>query len=364
MIHPARKFGIVFGGLALCSVAVADDAKNDTKVQPVATAQATVQTVSRDVRLEQDVAARLYDEARFSLSLRREPLAQMLALVENVTSVRFRCGTLPDAPISVNAQDAPLFATLEPLLQEMGFAMQRDGLNVFLFSNRVAGGDNALDVPAAWTVWKGVGAPPVGWTNPRRRSNAATTRVTADALVNANPFAVEWNAPSSDPNRANWAPTTLQVDAEKRPGIAVSAPSNNRPDNAPQWMRWPLDLREVPTGAQLSIQTPCDVTLFVNGAPLISGRRGSLSVSLDRVLQPGANCLALHWARVPKNLNTPLLRYEWFVAGKLDMPAAAQAGARLDSQNPQLSLPVLVQPDSAPRPGESGSSFADAPRQR
>ena len=74
----------------------------------------------------------------------------MLALIENATAVRFRCGTLPDAPISVNAQDAPLFATLEPLLQEMGFAVRRDGLNVFLFSNRVPGADNAPDAPVAW----------------------------------------------------------------------------------------------------------------------------------------------------------------------------------------------------------------------
>ena len=77
MIHIARKFGTVFCGLAFCGAAVADDASGSAKVQPVAD-QAAVQTVSRDARLEHDVAQRLTDEARFSLSLRREPLAQML----------------------------------------------------------------------------------------------------------------------------------------------------------------------------------------------------------------------------------------------------------------------------------------------
>src|SRR5437016_1861707 len=124
MIHTARKFKLVIAGLTVCGMAACGGA-DEAKVQPV----------SRDVRAERDVAQRLSDEARFSLTLRRQPLAQMLALVERATAVRFRCGALPDAPISVTAQDAPLFATLEPLFQEMGFAMRRDGLNVFLFNN-------------------------------------------------------------------------------------------------------------------------------------------------------------------------------------------------------------------------------------
>jgi hypothetical protein len=360
MIHTARKLGFVFCGLSLCGAVGANDANVGAATQPKVAepAQPTVQTVSRDAQLEHDVAQRLTDEARFSISLRREPLAQMLNLVENATAVRFRCGTLPDAPISVNAQDAPLFATLEPLFQEMGFAMRRDGLNVFLFSNRSIGNDNAPDVPVSWTVWKGVGAPAAGWTNPRARASTPTGRVTADSLVNAAPLSLEWNAPRADATSANWVPASLRVDASSRPGIMVSAPEA---DNSPVWMRWPLNLREVPAGAQLSLQTPHEVTLFVNGAPLVSGRRGAVSINLDKVLKPGNNCLALHWARVPKKLETPLLRYEWFVAGKPDVQSPAQAGARIDNQNPQLSQPVLIQPENGPRPGDAGSSFADAP---
>ncbi len=358
MNHTTRKFGTVFCGLALCGIAGAEDART-----PDAQPTATVQTIARDLNMERDVAHRLEDEARFSLSLRREPLAQMLSLVENATALRFRCGALPDAPISVDVQDAPLFATLEPLLQEMGFALRRDGLNVFLFSNRVTGGDNAPDVPAAWTVWKSAAAPPPGWSNPRPRVASPTGRISADALVHAAPLSVQWNAPRSDNGgNAGWSPAALQIDGSNHPGIAVSVVSATpHAENAPVWMRWPLDLREVPAGAQLTLETPSDVTLFVNGAPLISGRRGKMQVALDRVLKPGANCLALHWPRVAKSA-APLLRYEWFIGGKPDVQAPAQAGARMDNQNPQISLPILIQPDNGQRPGDTGSSFADAPR--
>ena len=323
---------------ALVNWAVADDA--------------TVHNVSSAARLEREVAQRLTDESRISLSLRQQPLAQMLALVESTTAVRFRCATLPDAPISVNAQDAPLFATLEPLFQEMGFATRRVGLHVFLFSNRVPGRDNAPDTPAAWSVWQGAEAPAAGWANPRPRTAARGVQITADALINSNPLNLQWNAPPSTDKSRAWTPAAMQVDAAHKPGVTVTANAAG-----PVWMRWPMDLREVPAGAQLSLETPCDVTLFVNGAPLVSGRHGALVVNLDKMLHAGENCIALHWPQTVSAGLDPLLRYEWFVAGKPDAAPAAQGGAPR-SGNPHVSQPLLINPGSS-RPGEAGTTLAE-----
>src|SRR5207247_812457 len=63
MIHTARKFKLVMAGLAVCGMAACGGA-DEAKVQPI----------TRDVRAERDVAQRLSDEARFSLTLRRQPL--------------------------------------------------------------------------------------------------------------------------------------------------------------------------------------------------------------------------------------------------------------------------------------------------
>jgi hypothetical protein len=331
----------------------AQKSQNDAQVTPI--------TTTRNVRLEQEIATLLEDESRFTLTLRREPLADVMALIEKATAVRFRCGALPDAAISVNAQDAPLFSTIEPLFQEIGFAVRREGLNLYVFNNRAPGiGDNAPDAPLAWQVWQGKGAPPAGWANLRLRGVGRTGRVSADALVNSSPLSVEWNAPKADGASANWQAAALELDNERRPGIAITAPL--QAGNGAVWMRWPLNLREVPAGAQLLIETPSDATFYVNGAPLMAGRRGSVLVDLGRVLQPGANCLALHWPRAGDLKGAPLLRYEWFIAGKMNAPSTV--AAPLAMPLPQISQPVLTRPDGPNRPGNAGSTIADVPRPR
>lgn len=343
----AVAFGAAFS--VVHKIAVADDTPG---AQPVAGV--------RDARLEEKIAARLEEQSRFTLSLRQEPLSDMMALIETATAVRFRCGTLPDALISVNAQDAPLLATIEPLFQDMGFAMRRDGLNVFVFSNRAPGAmENNPSQPVSWNIWKGKGAPPVGWVNARvSQTSKLTGRVTAESLIKGSPLALGWNAPQADNLKsANWQNASVQLDTAKHPGIAVVAPKNEK--EAPVWMRWPLHLREVPPGAQLLLETPADVTLFVNGAPLLSQRRGTMLVDLGRVLQRGDNCLALHWRRVTTDLQgAPLLRYEWFVAGKMNAPNQASLAPPLFGA-PKVSQPLLDRPDGGKRPGDAGSTLAE-----
>ncbi len=322
---------------------------------------------TRDARMEERIAVQLEEQSRFTLSLRQEPLSDMMALLEKATAVRFRCGALPDALISVNVQDAPLLATIEPLFQDMGFAMRRDGLNLFVFSNRVAGStENNLNQPISWHQWKGNGAPPSGWTNARASSgNSLSGRVTAESLINGAPLSLSWNAPHSDNLKsADWQNVALQLDTVRRPGISIAAPQKENKDGkeAPVWMRWPLNLREVPSGAQLLIETPCDATLYVNGAPLLSGRHGSMLVDLGRVLKRGTNCLALHWPRVPQDLQgAPLLRYEWFVAGKMNAPSVASLAPPL-YETPAVSQPLLNRPVGNNRPGDAGAIIAEANR--
>ncbi len=317
----------------------------------------------RNAQLEEKIAGQLEEQSRFTLSLRQEPLSDVMALLETATSVRFRCGTLPDALISVNAQDAPLLATIEPLFQDMGFAMRRDGMNLFVFSNRAAGSvENNPNLPVSWSLWKGKGAPPAGWTNALAVSGSPLSKhVTAESLINGSPLSIGWNAPRSDNlKNADWQNAALKLDTARRPGIAVAGPKNDK--ESPVWMRWPLNLREVPAGAQLLIETPCNVTLFVNGAPLLSNRHGSMLVDLGRVLQRGTNCLALHWPRVPQDSQeAPLLRYEWFVAGKMNAPEVAALAAPL-YETPSISQPLLNRPDNGIRPGESGATIAEANR--
>lgn len=318
---------------------------------------------ARNAQLENKIAAQLEEQSRFTLSLRQEPLSDMMALLENATAVRFRCGTLPDALISVNAQDAPLLATIEPIFQDMGFAMRRDGLNLFVFSNRATGDvESTPNQPLSWNLWKGNGAPPPGWMNARADvANAFDKRVTAEALIHGSAVSVGWNAPRADNlKNAAWQPLALQLDTSRRPGIGAAVPKNDK--ESPVWMRWPLTLREVPPGAQLLIETPSDVTLFVNGAPLLSNRRGLMLVDLGRVLQRGTNCLALHWPRVSSaQQEAPLLRYEWFIAGKMNAPAAASLAAPL-YETPSISQPLLNRPNGGPRPGEAGATIAETKR--
>ena len=323
---------------------------------------------ARDAQMEERIALRLEEQSRFSLSLRQEPLSDMMALLENATAVRFRCGALPDALISVNVQDAPLLATIEPLFQDMGFAMRRDGLNLFVFSNRAAGSvENNRNQPVSWSLWKGKGAPPSGWANARAASgNPLTGRITAESLINGAPLSLGWNAPRADNVKsADWQNVDLQLDAARRPGIAIAAPQNDNKDAlapSPVWMRWALNLREVPSGAQLLLETPCDATLYVNGAPLLSNRRGSMLVDLGRVLQRGTNCLALQWSRVPQDLQgAPLLRYEWFVAGKMNAPSVASLAPPL-YETPAVSQPLLNRPDGGRHPGDAGATIAEAKR--
>ena len=350
--------------LGSTTVMVADKAAraDETANNPGAAATQTV-AGARDARLEEKIASRLEEQSRFTLSLRQEPLSDMMALIETATAVRFRCGTLPDALISVNAQDAPLLATIEPLFQDMGFTMRRDGMNLFVFSNRAPGAmDNHPAQPVSWTLWKGKAAPPVGWANARTATaQKLTGRVTAESLIKGSPLSLAWNAPQSDTlKNANWQNVSVQLDTAKHPGIAVVAPQAGK--ESPVWMRWPLNLREVPPGAQLLLETPADVTLFVNGAPLLSGRRGPMLVDLGRVLQRGANCLALHWPRVPQDLKgAPLLRYEWFVAGKMNAPSQASLAPPLYG-TPKVSQPLLNRPDNGQRPGDAGSTIAEVKR--
>ena len=326
---------------------------------------------TRNAQMEERIAGRLEEQSRFTLSLRQEPLASVMALLENATAVRFRCGTLPDALISVNAQDAPLLATIEPLFQDMGFAMRREGLNLFVFSNRTAGStENNPNLPVSWSVWQGQGAPPAGWMNARAISdNSLKGHVTAESLINGTPLSIGWNAPNNDNfKNSAWKNAALTLDTARQAGICVAGPQNDK--DAPVWMRWPLNLREVPTGAQLLIETPCDATLFVNGAPLLTNRHGSTLVNLDRVLQRGTNCLALYWPRVPQKLqresqddsqSVPLLRYEWFVAGKMNAPSVASLAPPL-YETPSVSQPLLNRPDNGRRPGDAGATIAEGKR--
>lgn len=314
----------------------------------------------RDTQRENRIADRLEDQSRFTLSLRQEPLADMMALLENATAVRFRCGTLPDAFISVNAQDAPLLATLEPLLQDMGFVMRRDGLSLFVFSNRTPGKvDNNPMQPVSWSVWQGTVAPPAGWNNTRPLSgDPLTGRVSAESLINGSPLSLSWNAPQSDNLKAiGWKNSSVQLDTTKQAGIAVATPLAR--NEAPVWMRWPLNLREVPEGAQLLIETPSEATLYVNGAPLIAHRKGAVLVDLGRVLQRGTNCLALYWPRVPLSLQgAPLLRYEWFIAGKMSAPSIASLPPALHG-TPEISQPIFEpSPRENRRPGDAGATIA------
>ncbi|HEY0075521.1 MAG TPA: hypothetical protein VGB77_15595 [Abditibacteriaceae bacterium] len=353
----AVAFGLAFSVLA-DQTSRADDASNNTL--PVT--QTTAGT--RDAGLEEKIASRLEEQSRFSLSLRQEPLSDMMALIETATAVRFRCGTLPDALISVHAQDAPLLATIEPLFQDMGFAMRRDGMNLFIFSNRTPGAlENNPTQPVSWDLWKGAGAPPAGWANARTTLPPKLTgRVTAESLIKGSPLALGWNAPQADNlKNANWQNAGIQLDTAHHPGIAIAAPQKELKE-APVWMRWPLALREVPPGAQLLLETPADVTLFVNGAPLLANRHGTMLVDLGRVLQRGANCLALHWPRVPQDLKgAPLLRYEWFVAGKMNVPATASLAPPLFG-TPKVSQPLLNRPDNGKRPGDAGATIAEVKR--
>jgi hypothetical protein len=356
----AAAFGMAAGLLGQQQLCRADE--------PADEATATVQKVAgqRDAHLEERVAARLEEQSRFSLTLRQEPLSDMMAMLETATAVRFRCGTLPDALISVNVQDAPLLATLEPLFQDMGFAMRRDGMNLFVFSNRTAGAiDNNPAQPVSWSVWRGAGAPTAGWTNARTIADKKVAGpVTAESLIYGAPLALGWNAPSADNvKNADWQNTVVRLDTERHPGISIAMPETDKDaKEAPVWMRWPLSLREVPPGAQLLIETPYDATLFVNGAPLLSNRKGVSLVDLGRVLQRGNNCLALHWPRVPQEAkDTPLLRYEWYVAGKMNAPATASLAPPLYG-TPKVSQPVLQRSDDGRRPADAGATIAEANR--
>lgn len=347
--------GVTFGGwVGQTRAARADD---------ISAASAQSVSAPRNAALEEKIAGRLEEQSRFTLSLRQEPLSDVMALLENATAVRFRCGTLPDALISVNAQDAPLLSTLEPLFQDIGFAMRRDGLNLFVFSNRAAGSvDNNPNQPVSWSLWTGEGAPPMGWSNARPIEKVViNNRVTAESLINGSPLSLGWNAPRSDNlKNSDWQNADIQLDTGRHPGISIASPQNDK--EAPVWMRWPLNLREVPAGAQLLLETPSDVTLFVNGAPLLSNRHGSTLVDLGRVLQRGTNCLALHWPRVPQNLNgAPLLRYEWFIAGKMNAPSTASLGPSL-YETPQVSQPLLNRPNGGRIPGDAGATIAEGKR--
>lgn len=354
-------------------VPVAPQVAQVAQVAQAATEAVDGQVPRRQAAWEEKIAGRLEDESRFTLSLRREPLSNVMAMLENATAVRFRCGALPDALISIQVEDAPLISTLEPMFQEMGFALRRDGLNLFVFSNRAAGVANGNSSKlVSWSMWRGQEAPPIGWNNVRLATgNTLKGRVSAESLVNGKALSLSWNTPQADKaNGAGWEAVGLELDTVRRPGIAITAPrrekdstSSDKPDGksaeAPVWMRWPINLREVPPGAQLLLETPCDTTLFVNGAPLLTGRQGSMLVDLGRVLQPGSNCLALYFPRVPADLKgAPLLRYEWFIAGKMNAPVRASLGASTNP-NPHVSSPVLERPNNGNRPGDAGSSFAE-----
>jgi hypothetical protein len=65
---------------------------------------------------------------------------------------------------------------------------------------------------------------------------------------------------------------------------------------------------------------------------------------------------------VPSDLKgAPLLRYEWFVAGKMNAPSTASLAPPLFG-TPQVSQPLLNRPDNGKRPGDAGSTIAEVKR--
>jgi len=311
----------------------------------------------------------LLANARFSMELRGAPLSRMLSLLEVMTPVRFRYGAPPDALVTTSAQDVPLFPTLDTLLNQVGFQTQRAGGSVFLFRaapqpplvptsssalrvspNRTArpaarGTQRKAGSPLTWSYWTGSGPPPADWMAPQTL-----------------PQGMSAGTPSRPRSADDWRPADVALDAARRPGVIVTVTPRRQATvdkthrSTAVWLRWPMVLRNVPRGAQLMLETPAEATLYVNGAPLVRRWKGQRSIDLGQVLQPGSNCLAMHWsdgagatplAAMPAGAGPEtapglrpsamsLLRYEWFFVSKFD-----------DAETPGTPGPQPVKPNMA-----------------
>ncbi|MBV9864218.1 MAG: hypothetical protein JO316_02600 [Abitibacteriaceae bacterium] len=306
-------------------------------------------------------------EARFSLSMRGAPLHRMLSLLETTSGLHFRYGAVPDVVVDTTFNNAPLLPTLENLLRSEGFQMQRNGREVFIFRSLepiaptpqfhsfsgigakpkvrteiaqltlpLSTPKHNLPLPVAWYYWTRTTPPPADWLlglNATKAVNQAVTGV--------------------------WQLATLIPDSRQRAGIAVvkAIPplkkSMKKPDDERLWLRWPIALRQVPSGAQLLLETPSEATLYVNGAPLLRRWQGARLIDLSHVLHPGLNCLALYWPHTAPSTgdlaDSALLHYEWFFS----TPPGAAAKAGADSGSAEATGELTI----------SGSGLAAGSRQ-
>lgn len=257
-------------------------------------------------------------DARFSLSLRAAPLPRMLTLLEQTTGLHFRYAAPPDTVVDTAFNNAPLLPNLAVLLRNEGFMLQRAGYEVVLY--RAAGATPPTqNMPVAWSYWTVPTPPPATWVVGQPAPDAR----------------------DSEPEGA-WQAAKLQSVWTQSPGVAVALPPRapNAPPDGPVWLRWPLVMRHLPTGAQLLLRTPAEADVYVNGAPLLRHWQGKRLLDLSHVLHGGLNCLALYWPHAPHAVAAPttgapatsapvpvLLSYEWFFAATPVAPPASERSA-------------------------------------
>ena len=273
--------------------------------------------------------------AHFSLKVHDAPLSQVLRLMESMTPLRFRYGALPDAVISLDADNVPLLPTLQNVLAGAGWQMRLAQSDVFLLRAApptpnspsfvapafVAPAFVAPDVQesdSSWVFWNGMGAPPARWMTldkPRLKSSSPASNANAGTNANADANAVV-NASSA---ASIWRAAALEVEANVRPGVqvfqlidAANVGGTARAEEAASamestsgaWARWSFSLSFVPRGARLLVDTPEKATLYVNGAPLLTRWSGLRSIDLSLVLRRGDNRLAIAWPRLSRAFTT------------------------------------------------------------
>ena len=309
----------------------------------------------------EDTVAHEWENARVSLQLKQVPLSQMLWLLGAQSAVRFRYATVPDAQTTIELKDAQLRLALRDVLATQGFRVQPSALGRIPYTpptlwiareDRPQTRPIKSDVPAfstarppvappvtTWQMWTKGAAPDTNWMRPPLPSlgafsgtvgpNGQTLKFDKDQARPApqvpglDPVGVQvkWSGVGAREEKG-WATLDFALDeTPARPGVQMVWPKNMENSALPVdelRLRWPLELRRVPSHVQLWLETDRPAAFYVNGARVLSWT-GARRLDLSSALQHGVNLLAIVWTpqtaaeKKEAAASAPQLRYEWLV---------------------------------------------------
>jgi len=260
--------------------------------------------------------------ARISLALHDAPLLQVVGLLELATPARFRWGAPPDVVVSPQINDELLLPSLDKMLGDAKWRMQREGGELFLLPRE--------EKNVRWSLWGGENMPPRGWASP-------------EPLKPVNIDVAHAPRNSTPESKPRWHPAyPVSVDGRQRPAFGLrllpSMITGKESGDGQIFLRRRFSLSFVPAGARLLLALPGSVkasTVFVNGAPLLRNVKGMQMIDVSRALQRGDNVLALQLklrkpepVMMPGQMPIPIgdIGYEWFFSGEPGGAASVQNG--------------------------------------